>query len=495
MTSRVAIHSVSIALLALMSAQPAMAEFAMLVASAESSSVDAKAADTSAASKEASADPAAPAAPQCVLNGVSVGFFAIGETGFCGTVHGQVMEFLGKDFATSDVGFVTQRLPSLRSAPGGLTLETAAPILFYYNKDVSYQTFGLYPGTDSMVNFLTFRETDLGTLSTFVNARLVGRLERDSYGQYFSFSQIDGSAWMGAADQAWVQLAGLRVGIQPSLFGFSRVGYAVTPGYSSILTTPAISYTQRFDHIMGSPYSASLSISAEDPSRREYADGMLARYASPRAPDIVGQTRVGMPGILIHFSGVLHQIRDESADLCCNAPIVSTHGWAASVGGEVRWKWSQLIGDLGGDFYGKVMVSAAGGQGALGYLGIPFMGLDYVASSTGVIQRSPGESLIVSYEHLWMPTLKSSLTFSWFQTYLQSAPETILPWAPPLGFETSVRGSRLQASLETMPAPGLTLGLESAYTWSDANGQYNNLPAAPVVVGFPNLVAYIKKAF
>ena len=88
----------------------------------------------------------------------------------------------------------------------------------------------------------------------------------------------------GLVDQAWVRLGGLEVGVQPSVFGFDRWGYSITPGYSSELNTPAISYTYRVDDIGSAGNSASASVAVEDPSRRDMADGVLAQYAATRLP-------------------------------------------------------------------------------------------------------------------------------------------------------------------------------------------------------------------
>ena len=66
--------------------------------------------------------------------------------------------------------------------------------------------------------------------------------------------------------------------------------------------------------------------------------------------------------------------------------------------------------------YGRVMLSAAYADGALSYLQVPFFNVDYIADQDGTIRRSKGFSAVVAYEHLWTPTLKSTLSYSYYRT-------------------------------------------------------------------------------
>ena len=360
----------------------------------------------------------------CNLNG-NTQFFQIPYIGFCGAVHGSFTGFLGKDFATEDIAFTTQRLPAYRYGWSGLGLSAAVPMLYYWkNPLVGKTTSGAYTGTYSMVNFLAFRNTDYGTISVFINAGLFARTVKNYEGETrITLNQINGHYWRGAFDQAWVQFGGLRVGLQPSLFSFSRTGYTFMPGYASYMTTPAVSYTHRIENINVLPgllprLGASISVSAEDPTLRRYPDGVLSRYPTGMGyPDFVAQLRVGAPAFVVHASGAMHEIRDVSANAYNSfMPKYSTWGWAAQLAGEYRWKWSGLIGPIGGEMYGKAMLSATATQGALSYLGMPYMSIDYVSSSTGTIQRSSGQSFMGSYEHLWTPVFKTSITGAAFQS-------------------------------------------------------------------------------
>lgn len=445
------------------------------------------AADLPAATNTPGAPPAQGKASECAPYGSS--FFKLGDTGFCGRAGYDVMAFGAKDFATSDIGLIGQRLPSISFAAG-------VPILYYYNKSFAAQTSDPYPGIDAQVNFVAMRQTDYGALIGYINLRATGQLQNNGYGDiaYVSNNSVNGSALQRLVDQAWVRLGGLEVGIQPSMFGFARWGYSISPGYSSLVNTPAVSYTYRADNIGGSNDSASASIALEDPSRRDMADGVLADYRPTDWPDIVAQARFGTPNVLLHIGGALHEIRDQAAWDCCFSPERTLWGAAATAGGEYRFKWSDMFGPAAGETYGRLLVQVAAARGAIGYLGIPFLATDYVASGDGEIDPTTGYSAVVSYEHLWTTTLKSSLTYSMFETSEASDAELLAP-NQPMWFDVKMRGALLQGGIEDMLQPGLTVGAEAGYTWTTATGSYAGNPSAPLSVNFPNVAAYIRKYF
>ncbi|MGD1036789.1 MAG: porin [Roseiarcus sp.] len=417
-------------------------------------------------------------------------FFRLGESVFCGKAGYDLMGFAAKDFASWDIGMVGQRLPSM-------TYPAGVPLLYYYNKNFSSETDNPYPGVDAQVNFMAVGQTEAGPLVGYVNLRLAGQLEFDTNGgaRAISNNAPNGSALEGLVDQAWVRLGGLEIGVQPSMFGFARWGYSVVPGYSSLVDTPAISYTYRIDNLgAAGNEAASVSLALEDPTIRDMADGVLSQYAGVRAPDFVAQARFGTPSLLLHIGGALHEIRDEAARDCCGSPVESTWGAAGTVGGEYRVKWSDLFGASAGDMYGRFMIQGAEARGAIGYLGVPFFATDYVADADGAIHPTLGYSGIASYEHLWTPTLKSSLTFSIFHTSETSGVEDLPPGFP-MWFDVKVRGSELQAGIEDMLQPDLMVGLEAGYTWTTANGTYAGALAAPLQVGFPNVAVYVRKVF
>jgi hypothetical protein len=436
----------------------------------------------------ASASAAAPD-PNAACGVYGSKFFKLGDSGFCGKAGYDVMVFGAKDFAQSDIGLVSQRLPSFGYAAG-------TPMLYYTDKSFAQQTYYPRLGVDAQANFMAVRQTDFGALVGFVNIRAAGELEAPQYGglAYEPSNAVNGSILQGLVDQAWVRLGGLEVGVQPSMFGFARWGYSIMPGYSSLVNTPAVSYTYRVDNVAGSNSSVSASFALEDPSRREMADGLLASYAPTRAPDIVAQARFGSPTVLLHVGGALHQINDEAAADCCGSPENSMWGAAATVGGEYRVKWSDVFGAAAGDTYGRFLLQGAVARGAIGYLGIPFFATDYVADADGDLHATTGYSAVASYEHLWTPTLKSSVTYSLFGTSETSGAELLAP-DEPMWFDVKIRGSLLQGGIEDMVQPGLTIGVEGGYTWTTATGNYAGASSAPLSVGFANLAAYVRKFF
>ena len=433
----------------------------------------------------ASKDPSK--APECA--GYGTGFFKLGDTGFCGRAGYDAMGFVAKDFATRDINLVGQRLPSSAYAAG-------VPILYYYAKNFASQTKDPYPGVDAQVNFVAMRQTDYGALIGYVNLRAAGQLQSNDGGglSYNSNNAVNGSIAEGLVDQAWVRLGGFEAGIQPSMFGFARWGYSISPGYSSLVNTPAVSYTYRVDNVAGSSNSVSASFALEDGSRRDMYDGVLASYGRTYRPDVVAQARFGTPNLLLHIGGALHEIHDVAAWDCCFSPDHTLWGVAATAGGEYRVKWSDVFGPAAGDAYGRLMLQVAATHGAIGYLGIPFFATDYVVNGDGDVKETAGYSAVASYEHLWTPTLKSSITYSIFGTSEASNAELLGP-NEPMWFDVKVRGALLQGGIEDMVQPGLTIGVEAGYTWTTATGDYAGAPSAPLSVGFPNVAAYVRKFF
>jgi hypothetical protein len=445
------------------------------------------AADMPAAGAKPAASKDQTKAPECA--GYGTGFFKLGDTGFCGKAGYDVMGFVAKDFASHDISLVGQRLPSSAYLAG-------VPILYYYNENFSKQTDAPYPGVDAQVNFVAMRQTDYGALIGYVNVRAAGQFQKNESGDwgYASNNAVNGSIAQGLVDQAWVRLGGFEVGIQPSMFGFARWGYSISPGYSSLLNTPAVSYTYRDDNIAGSNNSVSASIALEDGSRRDLSDGVLATYGKTYRPDVVAQARFGTPNLLLHIGGALHEIHDVAAWDCCYSPGHTLWGVAATAGGEYRVKWSNVFGPAAGDTYGRLMLQVAASHGAIGYLGIPFFATDYVVNGDGDVKETAGFSAVASYEHLWTPTLKSSITYSIFGTSEASNMELLGP-NEPMWFDVKVRGALLQGGIEDMVQPGLTIGAEAGYTWTTATGNYAGAASAPLSVSFPNVAAYVRKFF
>jgi hypothetical protein len=198
--------------------------------------------------------------------------------------------------------------------------------------------------------------------------------------------ETDQSYYIGALDETWVRLDGLKIGVQPSLFDFNRLPSVVTPGYASYVTTPAISYTQ------GIGYNASFSVSAEDSGRRIFGDGVLARPTQSELPDIVTLFRFRTPSTLFHLSGAVHQSEDHVLHDFAGGDKEGVTGWAWSAGLQSRIVWSDFLGEKAEGVYGRLGLTVANASGALDYLSIPLFAPDYVVMGNGEVRRSTGWS-------------------------------------------------------------------------------------------------------
>jgi len=420
------------------------------------------------------------------------GYTAVGTTGLCARVGGGILVYASKEFTDRDIEMVGQRIPTLFNNSAG------APIVFYQKDDVSEET--RHPGAGAFVfaqMMLQAQRADVGLLRAFVRIAADARTNYDDDGDVtVDLRQIENSYYYGALDEGWVQWNGLKIGVQPSMFGFNRLPNVVTPGYTSIVNTLSASYTIGFSR------NASLSVAVEDPERRSMGDGILARPFRGDVPDIVAMARIATPSTLYHFSGAIHRVDDHVMKDFIGGDEQSVWGWAWSIGLQSRIKWEDLIGAEGAGVYGRLGLTAAYASGAPGYLGIPFFAPDYIAGGDGTIYNSKGWSALASYEHMLAPRVKLSLTASYFSVSMHSDGEPVIPDLDPnidalpgLEFEVDVRGAVLQAGLEYMPRPGLVLGIEGGYTTTEAKGRYMGFGADGVRVGFPHVGVYLRKSF
>jgi hypothetical protein len=416
--------------------------------------------------------------------------FAVGETGLCGVVGAVIEAHSAKEFTDHDLYLIGQRVPTLFSKGAGV------PMVYYTNEDVSRQTKYPTVGSVSSAFLMLTGANDLGLFRSFVRVRADAQTGYDRDGEFsVDLRKLDGSYYLGALDEVWTQWNGLKVGVQPSMFGFNRLPSVVTPGYTSIITTLAASYT----HVIGN--NMSLSVSAEDPNRRYMGDGILARPHGPDRPDIIGMVRYATPSSLFHLSGALHYAEDHVEKDFAGGSGETVRGWAWSAGMQSRVVWDQFIGPAGEGMFGRLGMTVAYTAGAIGYLGIPFFATDYVVGGDGTFHRSRGWSALISYEHMLARNVKLNLNASYFTVTMQSAPEQIIPEPDPamslpgLNFDVDVRGSVLQAGVEFMPMLGLTVGLEGGYTITEAEGRYAGVQGEKERVGFPHVGVYVRKAF
>lgn len=271
-------------------------------------------------------------------------------------------------------------------------------------------------------------------------------------------------------DQAWIKFAGLTAGRHTSLFDFTP-GYTYTGGYASSKTLNLLAYTHTFGTL------GSISLSAEDATERKVQDGVWANYSGQSLPDLVGQARITPSWGIVHASGALREIRDGIAGR-------TGFGYALSSGIEVRRKWSDVFGASAGETYGRLLVSGTYANGAIGYLGIPKFGTDYVSDITGRIERTKGHSFVASYEHVWAANFKTTATLSAYRI-----------GADMLNYTHAVRGMVAQVGAEYMPVPGLMVGVEGDYFRDSVRGTYFAVPATRDRVNIVTAFAYVRRRF
>lgn len=417
-------------------------------------------------------------------------YIAVGNTGLCTKFGAGILVSVSQEFTDRDIVMVGQRIPTLFNNGAG------APIVFYHEGDVSKQTKNPSGGVYSWAQMMVQTKSDWGVLRGFVRVAADARTRYDHDGDaVVDLRKIEDSYYYGALDEAWVQWNGLKVGIQPSMFGFNRLPTVVTPGYSSIVNTLGASYT------LGISRNASLSLAFEDPERRIMADGILARPARSNMPDIVAMARIATPSTLYHFSGALHHVEDHVLSDFVGGRETSVWGWALSAGLQSRVAWQDIVGPAGEGTFGRFSFTAAYSSGAPAYLGIPFFAPDYIAAGDGARYNSKGWSAVTSYEHMLTPRVKLSLSASYFNVWMHSDGEPVVPedgpdpLVPDLNFEVDVHGTVLQAGLEFMPRAGMVIGVEAGHTTTSAKGRYVDFPGERATVGFPHIGAYLRQTF
>jgi len=269
-------------------------------------------------------------------------------------------------------------------------------------------------------------------------------------------------------DQAWIKFAGVTAGRHPSYFDFSP-GFTYTGGYASQRNLNLLAFTKAFAQI------ASVSVSVEDQTDRRMQEGVWASYGGQRFPDLVGQLRFTPSWGIVHVGAALHEINDAISSR-------SAYGYAVNAGIEYRQKWADLFGASAEGTYGRLLVTGAYAKGALGYLGIPNFGTDYVTDLNGRIEKTTGYSAIVSYEHVWRPNFKTMLAVSSYSL-----------GADMVNYKHRVRGMLAQVGAEYMPVPGLMVGVEGDYFRDSVKGTYFGVQAPREKVDFFTAFAYIRR--
>jgi len=235
-------------------------------------------------------------------------------------------------------------------------------------------------------------------------------------------------------DDAWASMGAFTLGRRFSFFDYNP-GFNHKPGYTSYRTTNVFAVT--------SPVTDGLSatLALEDGSYRRRDDQVWASYRKERLPDLVAAVHLNQAWGNAHAAVAAHGLTREEA-LGCSCPDGTRElGFAGSVGAEYRQTF--------GTTHGRIMVAGAVAEGALDYLGIPHFASDYIADASGAIRKTKGFSAIASYEHVWLPNLRTSFSFSVYGT---TSAANDLQWR--------AKGQLGQVTIEVMPLPNLILGAE-----------------------------------
>ena len=90
---------------------------------------------------------------------------------------------------------------------------------------------------------------------------------------------------------------------------------------------------------------------------------------------------------------------------------------------------------------------------------------------------------LVSYEHLWTSTFKTTATLALYRTQ-----------ASLKDFDWQVEGGVAQAGAEYNPAPGIYFGAELSYFFDRAQGNYFGAPGAEVPVNYLQALLYLRRS-
>ncbi len=258
-------------------------------------------------------------------------------------------------------------------------------------------------------------------------------------------------------ENAYVQWAGITVGVAPSFFDFYRHGYelqSVSVGTSDQPTTLA-GYTAKFGG-----FSASLS--AEDPRARQVGDSFadigkgqnnpknattaaFMTYGSVRAPEVVGNLRFEGSWGSAQLSGAVHRVNSAAIFGCSNA-LAANLNCGNAVGDTfllpVGWtpprKWGYALAagaKINLDALSKgdsATFQVSYEEGAMDYVNAVnyYNGTGSVYSSNqnvgvptndafvlpnGTLGLNKGLGVFAGIQHFWVPNVRSSL----FGSYLQ----------------------------------------------------------------------------
>ena len=270
-------------------------------------------------------------------------------------------------------------------------------------------------------------------------------------------------------DDAWASVGPVTVGRRFSLFDYNP-GFTYKPGYTSYRTTNVLALTSP----VGNAVEATLSL--EDSSERRRKDAVWAAYGDTRLPDVVGALGLNRSWGNARAAFAVHEIaRSDWPDCGCTGDA-KEFGFAGSAGVEYRQKF--------GDTYGRILVSGAVAQGALDYLGIPRFAPDFVAGADGSLHPTRGVSALASYEHVWRPDLRTSVSLSWYGTNTAAGD---LRW--------DARGYLAQFTIEYMPAPNMLVGAEANHLSDMVKGEDMEAAGQSARASTERLLFYVRRFF
>lgn len=391
--------------------------------------------------------------------------------------------YTGKDFAQNDLKLHGDRI----WLPSGRQL----PLLTYSKDDVSDDTSGAELGGGVTADVTVIHDTTNGPLVGYLQ---VGASTDGNFGGNGSsladeqniYNNGTVNIYPGVIQQAWVRYQNVQAGVQQSKFDFLYSGFSAFPGYAVKRRTLAAAATKNWGDV-------SLSVAAEDSSQRQMEDGVIANYDEEFYVDPVVQLRARYYNGIYQASGALHRVTFDGADYGMDDK--QTWGVAGRVGAV--YEFHQNVDKDSGEFdhVSRFMVTGAAAKGALGYLGIPNLAIDYTVNGQDDMELSTGASGVVAFDHMFTAETRGSITASGFVVDMRTDSNDILdmPSGQSVYFDQNVKvyGALLQLDVEHQLRPNLMIGAEASYTWTKAKGDYNDYEANDVVVDYPEIKAYM----
>ena len=403
----------------------------------------------------------------------------------CVRLDASMFSFIGKDFAQEDIELYGNRI----ALPGGNQL----PLLAYDKIDVSDDTE--YPdiGAGLTGDMTVVKDTAGGPLVGFLSVGLYTSGDISAPDNLWDdqnmFNDGTWNVYPGVIQQAWVKYQAVQAGIQPSRFDFMSAGFSAYPGYATRDKVLSVAATKNFGDV-------SVTLAAEDSSRRDRDDGVLANYDEDFMVDPVLQLRARYRNGVYHASAALHRVTFDGADY--GMENSEDWGYAGRIGALYEFRWQGDPNRKDDNQFSHLMFTGAVAKGALGYLGVPDFVIDYTADGQSNITLSEGASGLASFEHFFNPETSVSLTGSAFWSEMRTDDAVIINIGgmdEVFNQDIDVWGTKIQAGVEHRLKPNLAVGGEVAYTWTEISGEYDGYDAESQSVSYPEAKIYLSWKF